>query len=465
MKNIKKYYFLLIPFFFLFQPGMAALSATDSLEKKLETAVGEPRVELLNELSFNISNKDPERSFLLAKEALELSIKLNYDKGKASALNNFGLCYYDKSKYDSALYYYIQSLKLEEKLGNKKRIAVVNGNIGLLYSEQMNYPKALEYLEKACESQKDLGNKDKEAACQNNIGVVYYKLQVYYKALEKFKAAAALYKELNDKENMSSCLSNIGAISQDLKDYKTALDYYLMALKTYQEYDNKEGIATSYQNIGSIYDLLGEHDKAIEYLQKGMDLAKQINAKDLIDYAYQGFGEAYKNKKNIDSTYKYLLLYANYKDTIFNMENSKNVADMQTKYETEKKEAEIKLLNKDKERQKIVLYAVVFGLLLVIALAFFIFRGYKQKQRANSQLKEKNSLIEEKNKIVEEKNKDITDSIRYAKRLQTAILKPADTLTNYFEDGFILFKPKDIVSGDFYWFEKFGNLSMVAAAD
>ncbi|MEW6469484.1 MAG: SpoIIE family protein phosphatase [Bacteroidota bacterium] len=152
-------------------------------------------------------------------------------------------------------------------------------------------------------------------------------------------------------------------------------------------------------------------------------------------------------------------------DSVLSRERSRQIVEMSTKYETEKKEQENKLLKSEGERQRVVNIAITSGLVLCAALAFFIFRGYRQKQKANRELGEKNVLIEQQKRVVEEKNKDITDSIRYAKRLQSAILKPENNLAMCFEENFVLFKPKDIVSGDFYWFEKFGKRSLVAAAD
>ena len=239
-------------------------------------------------------------------------------------------------------------------------------------------------------------------------------------------------KQLNDSVNYAMCLANVGNVYNIMGDYKQGIDCSLKAFKISTRLNDRFNIAACYVFLAEGYQFSGDYKHAFEYQTKLLNL----------------------------------------KDTIYDLETNQNIAEMQTRFDTEKKEKVNQILKQENElqilsinRQKIINYSVSFGLLLVLGLAFFIYKGYKQKQKANLQLEEKNILIEEKNKIVEEKNKDITDSIRYAKRLQTAILKPENTLTNYFDDGFVLFKPKDIVSGDFYWFEKFGNLSLIAAAD
>jgi serine phosphatase RsbU (regulator of sigma subunit) len=125
------------------------------------------------------------------------------------------------------------------------------------------------------------------------------------------------------------------------------------------------------------------------------------------------------------------------------------------KAEQEKKDAIVK---KEKEKQKIITYSVSVGLILVLALAIFIFRGYRQKQKANL-------LLADKNKIIEEKNKDITDSINYALRIQHSMLPSKEEINTSLPQNFILFKPKAIVSGDFYFFHKNNNEVFIAAAD
>jgi serine phosphatase RsbU (regulator of sigma subunit) len=160
------------------------------------------------------------------------------------------------------------------------------------------------------------------------------------------------------------------------------------------------------------------------------------------------------------------------KDTIFNEESNKQMTEMETKYETEKKDKEIQLLNKDKtiqstelEKQKMVRNSFIGGFLLVLALAFFILRGYNQKQKANQLLEEKNTTIENQKQIVEEHQKEIIDSITYAKRIQEAILPPEKYVKDHLPESFILYQPKDIVAGDFYWMEIMNDIVFIAVAD
>lgn len=174
------------------------------------------------------------------------------------------------------------------------------------------------------------------------------------------------------------------------------------------------------------------------------------------------------------------------KDEIYNANITEQTQKLEKQYETEKKKQELVLLKKDaelkaieidqqqnsiKNQQRLILIFTI-GLLIFVVLLFFLFRTVRQKQKANTLLSENVEVInEQKNKVemqkqvVEEKNNEILASIKYAKRIQTAILPQKKLIDSYFSDYFIFYKPKDIVAGDFYWFEMVNNTYYVAAAD
>ncbi|MDQ3047682.1 MAG: tetratricopeptide repeat protein [Bacteroidota bacterium] len=324
-----------------------------------------------------------------------------------------------------------------------------------------------------------LGLREHEAPTLSNIGVVYSALGDKEKALEYFLKSLKFMEELEDIDGVANGLNNVAVIYEEMKNFSKAMEYHKKSLRLNRSQLNDRGVSASLYNIALIYKSQKDYQNAVSYIDSAMFLAKEQGALESIKEHYATLSEIYYEKNDFKKSLHYYTLLFALKDTLLNKDRNKQIVEMSTKYQTEKKEKENEILKQQNDlqnlsinRQKIINYSVTLGLLLVICLAFFIYKGYKQKQKANFQLEEKNLLIEEKNKIVEEKNKiveeknkDITDSIRYAKRLQSAILKPEHEIKDYFNDAFILFKPKDIVSGDFYWFEKFGRLSLVAAAD
>jgi serine phosphatase RsbU (regulator of sigma subunit) len=148
-----------------------------------------------------------------------------------------------------------------------------------------------------------------------------------------------------------------------------------------------------------------------------------------------------------------------------NEESLKQTAELNIRYETDKKEKEILLLNKDQllkdktlKEQRLVRIGLIIGLGLFLALSFLLYNRYHFKQKANLVLQKQKQEIHQKNTL-------ITDSIDYAKTIQEAILPDDEKLSKSFSEHFILYKPKAIVSGDFYWVGKKDNKIICAVAD
>ncbi|CAN5497680.1 hypothetical protein BH10BAC1_BH10BAC1_11040 [soil metagenome] len=445
----------------------------DSLHNIVSTETGMKKFNALMSISLVYRNAGAApKSIAYCKEALLIAIKEKNKSAEANSNNEIGLCFQAQLKWDEALKYYLKALSLNESIPSTLGVAMTESNIGNVYRDMRNYKNAVEHLNRAQIILKELGDESNLASLNSNLGALYYDMNELENSVVCFEVALSFYKKFNDKNNIAILENNIGSIYNELAKYPQAIENYKNALELFLNRRDSSSIAMCYANIGNVYNVMGDNKQGVEYASHGLDIATRIKDKSLISSCYIFLEEGFRNRGDFARALEYQTLLLNLKDTIYDLQTNQNIAEMQTRFDTDKKENENKILKQENDlqilsinRQKIINYSISVGLLLVMVLAFFIYRGYKQKQKANLQLEEKNVLIEEKNKIVEEKNKDITDSIRYAKRLQTAILKPQHELGNYFEDGFILFKPKDIVSGDFYWFEKFGNLSLFAAAD
>jgi serine phosphatase RsbU (regulator of sigma subunit) len=174
---------------------------------------------------------------------------------------------------------------------------------------------------------------------------------------------------------------------------------------------------------------------------------------------------------NKDKAIEYLQLYTNWKDTLYNQENANAIAEMQTKYETEKKDNEYSLLLAEKKldkaeirRKSTMQIMLLLGLLIALVVVAYVVYSLNQKKKTNKILNAQNEEITEQHFIIEEKNKDITDSLNYAQRIQDAIL-PEESLLNKSHEAFIYYRPKDIVSGDFYWMKEIGDKIYFSVVD
>ncbi len=405
-----------IAFFFLLMFSINLFSQTkiDSLENQLKIVIKTEKIDILNELSQHYCEISPQKTIEYSNQALELSQQYNYKDGEVQALKNIGVGNYYLSNYDIALEYYFKSLEILKEIEDKEGASIILNNIGIIYWKLSDFEKALEIYNESLKVMEEFENKEGIARAQNNIGLIYMTLQNYDKALGYFVKSLKIMEEVGNKNNIAYCLNNIGIIYWYLEDYDKSLEYYLRSYTINKEIDNKYGIAGSLKNIGGIYLKLEEYDNSIIYLEESLKLAKEIEAKDLIQNIYASFSELYSVKEDHEKALEYFTLYTAVKDSIFTGESSERIEEMQTKYETEKKEQENEILKKDNEIQRLEINKQQHfrNLLIVISvfilfLALIIYARYRSKQKVNIMLNQKNIQIEQTNKELREKNKEL----------------------------------------------------------
>ncbi len=378
------------------------------------------------------ANGNSERALENFLSALSLFREIGNTMGEANTLNNIGNIYYQQNKFDQALGFYLNSLKLSEKLGDKDAAAGKYSNLGGVYLVMGDSQKALESTEKALALQKELGDGHGQISTLNNLGAYYLESNELDKALAYFLEAERIQKRIGDHNYSTVTLSSIGDIYNKKQQPKLGLTYFNKALKEAKTYGSTEDLISAYEKLSLTYADAGEYQRSYEYQQ----LAKSV------------------------------------RDSLDRMVSARELAEMQLKFETEQKQREIELLNKEKEVQDLRLtkqitlrnMLVALGVLALLAIAL-IYSRYRTKQRANEELDRKNREIELQKKTVEEKNWEITSSIEYAKRIQDAIMPSMEEVRKVLPNCFIYYRPKGIVSGDFYWFSHQNNISFLAAVD
>ena len=467
----------------------------DSLLQVLKTAKDDSgKVMALNACSWQMINAgDYAQAKQYANSALALSGKINYKKGEAEALNNIGIIYDDQGNYPEALKNHFTALKIREEMLKlliensvnssdelricKKSIAASYNNIGIIYSEQDNHDEALKYFFEALKLKEEIGDKNGIALLYNNIGVIYKAQGNSEEALKNYLTALKIKEELKDKWGIAGCYNNIGIIydsrakqaqNPDSAEiyYSKALKNHFDALKIEKEINDKNGLATSYINISAIY--VGQNRKngnkqklkdAKKYLEEALMLSKEIGSIDVMKECYNNLAEASELMGDFKNAYDYHKLFILCRDSLINEENSNKILRSQMTYEFEKKEAttkvnhekQIAIATEKNKKQKIILWFVISGMLLVAVVAVIIFRSLRITKNQKEIIEKQKIVVDEKNKNIEFKSKEITDSINYAKRIQRSFLTPSEEFESSFGEHFILYRPKNIVSGDFYW--------------
>ncbi|HYG52783.1 MAG TPA: tetratricopeptide repeat protein [Flavobacteriales bacterium] len=370
-------------------------------------------------------------------------------------------CFY-MGDYPRAMKTALKQLKLAQRLNDKGRVANANMLLGFIYLNQENPPKARYYFEKYFDYAKKNGNQGMLAHAYTAMANVYETEGKPQEALRYLSGALDIHKKLDAgskddavKSTLASTYNNIASLYKTIGDYKQALEYSQLSIELGEKYPtNKFELSNYYILNGNLHTLIKNYDKAAVALGKGMALAKSITHKEDIKGAYQGYAELYAQKGDYKNAFEYYKKYAELKDTLLNDKNNKAMAEMNARFESAekdkaliKKDAEISQRKTESKHQARLLWIFVLGFILVVVLAGFILRSYNQKRRANIE-------ISKQKHIIEEKNKEVHDSITYAKRIQSAILPPEKLVKEMLPESFILYKPKDIVSGDFYFMEQ-----------
>jgi serine phosphatase RsbU (regulator of sigma subunit) len=419
-------------------------------------------------------------------EGLKMREEIGDKHGIAESLNNIGFVFEKHGDIPHALEYHHKGLKVQEEINDKQGIAISLNNIAHIYELQDEIPKALEYYQKSLKMGIALNNKDIVATELNNIGGVYRNQaqrsnksksieidSLFNKSMDYYFKSLKLFKELNDKAAIATMLQNIGTIYQDKNDDSKALEYFNKSLYLQKEINDKRGIGFSLYYIGGVY--LDEKDftKALSYEQSGLVYAKELGYPRDISLTASKLSEIYQAQNKWHDAFKMQELYFLMRDSINNETTRKASIRKQFQYEYEKKETILKA-EQEKERavseeksrkQVIIIWSFIVGFLLVVIFAGFISHSLRVTRKQKQIIEIKSKETEYQKKIIEEKNKDITDSINYAKRIQQAKLPNKEDIYSSFPQSFVLFKPKDIVSGDFYFFHKINQFVFIAAAD
>lgn len=451
---------------------------------------------------------DYENSMKYYKKAEKLFKELNKKTGMANALNGIGSSYNDMGNYQMAIIYFTRCLKIYEDVNDLDGQAIALQNIGGIYVAQKNYKKALDCTHKSLELRKKLNDKRGIAMILDRIGTVHNKMNHIDTAMQYYTSSLKINQEIGNQNGIAENLSSIGSIYSQ-KGYLTkALIEYKEALHIVKQIGNKDYESSLLNNIGNIKFRQKDYGAAIDYSSRSYAIASQLNAAETIKKSSKSLWDAYKATGNYKKALEMHEIFQKTKDSIESEDNQKEVIRQEYKYEYEKQAAldsveytkEQKLAEATIAQQKAESrekdaeievkrnqqYALFGGLGLLFIFGGFMYNRFhitRQQKKIIEQQKEEVDLqkyeaekqrdlakqehheAEKQRHIVEEKNTEILDSIQYAKRLQDAILPPVKLVKEYFEESFILFRPKDIVSGDFYWMETKDNLIMFAAAD
>ena len=396
----------------------------------------------------------------------DFAIKKKAKKHYSDYLNNKGYLFNNLGDIEQALDYFHKSLAIQIEVGDKAGQSYSLNNIGYIYSGQKQFIKALEYYIKSYGLQRQLGDKHGQAQSLSNIGNVYDRSHSLKKALYYYFKGLNLRKLIKDKQGIGYSMQNIGTVYFNQKNYFSAKYYFTQSLEIREAIHDNQGIFYSLANLGKVYFEENNTAMAEKLTLRAMDLAREIGYPENIGTAASLLESIYLKEGKYNKAHQMLKLSVKMRDSISNDETHKSIVKKQLQYEFEKREVISRAEQEKREltyeatskQQRIIIFASIAGLVLCILFGIFVSNRLKITRKQNI-------IIQEQKFVVEAHQKEVIDSINYAKRIQFALLAQSDFLNENLGNHFIFFKPKDIVSGDFYWAAKHNDSFYLAVCD
>lgn len=433
---------------------------------------------------------DPEKLHVALKTLLKYCEGHDHVREKGEIYQLMGVNQDHTGNYGLALKYFNTSLGIFEALNDKKGIAQNENSIGVIYWYLEYYPKAIECFRKSIALNQSIQNISGVASNYGNMAIVYEMMGKYNESLDAYNKALKIFIDLDDKYSIASCYDNIGLLYKTTRDFTNAKAYLMKGMVLRQQLNDEPGICASYINLGELGIVKEEFDDALKWTNMALTYAAKLKSPVDIRYTYYNLSRVYKGLKKFDLALAYHEKYVSIKDSIAGLDKAKQIAELETKYRTAKKEKELAHIKeirvkekaenekerirneRDKQRKNMIIVILVISVSLIGIILFLIYKQFNEKRKTNLILEKRNTEIEEQRQLVHikniellEKNKEITDSIRYASRIQKAILPQDNEIKRMVPQAFIFFKPKDIVSGDFYFLEDDGRYLYIAVAD
>jgi len=354
----------------------------------------------------------------LYDQSYDICFEINEKEFIIKNLRTIGGIYNVSGEYDKAIEKLLLALTFSEENSDIETKAKVLNQIGAIYFRLDELEKALDYFGQALTIYKEINYVSGIASAYNNIAVIHKNFGDYDLALESFFSALEMNEKLGYKKYIAYNLGNIGGVYFSLKRYDEALDYYYQSLRIKKEINEPKELISSYAEIGQIFLMKKDYVKSEDFFQKSLNLSLKIGTKHQASKSFEKLSEIYEEMGNFQKALEYHKKYFIMNDSLFNQEKVATITEIETKYETEKKEQEIVLLTKNNEIQELRLHSqkqirnllLILLFLIIIIVAILIIR-YKKNKKLNEILQEQKTQLEKSKAEIEDINKNLEDRV------------------------------------------------------
>lgn len=464
-------------------------------------------VNKINDVAQDSVYSNASKALQYARISLKISNNLEYDQGAANALLTMSRAKIYLNDYDSALYFAQESLRHAKKSHSSLEVVKAHEMIGNVHFYTQSYDKAVDQYLTAVKLGEGVNEKNSITA-YSSLGLVFMKTQNIKKAKEYINIGLKLGRKHKDSVNIAACLNNMGLIEKNYGDKELAKKYFEEGIRIAHENGNIRRESELLFNLANIYFNEKKWDKGFELFDESLEISKKNGSyrdiaisyhtkaytsfeigrlKQAEDAAYEAFdyamlsgdyeiiiescvalSEILHARGDDNQAYAYSTYALAYKDS-FNLAALNNSVTLaEAKYNSEKKALKDEMLRAQEQKvndeklrsRELLLWLSGFALIVFVI-------GLIQLIKRNKQVKAKNYTVEAQKAEIETQHKEIKDSIEYAKRIQTALISGKEGWKSISENVSVFFRPKDVVSGDFYWMhhDEKKNLSIWAVGD
>ncbi len=438
-------------------------------------------------------------NYLLALDYYQQALAINVNTKNlgevARTKVNLANVYSIIGQYQRSIQLFLEAMEIHESIDEREGLAWTSLGIARLFKRLEILDKAMYYAESALHFYREIehrtGNSTGVTLCLNEMGSIFHKLGDFDRALDYTLQVLEINIKRGNVHGQASNHLSLGVIAFDKKDNSLALLHLNRALALKEQVGDSLDLARLYRFLGEVSLRTNDKNMALAYTKQSLFFSEKHRQLPEISEGYHLLARIYQTMKQFDKALDAHVSFTAYRDSL----NSSDISRLEMQYEFEKREKEQELIVRQREalqearleRQRVVIVFFVVAFLLVGSLAAFIFYAFKEKQRINSILVKQNDEISRQKHEIESQKEEIeqqrdfvtrqrdqiaeqqrliTDSITYASRIQNAVLPSDSTLRRLPWESFVFYKPKNIVSGDFYWVSELSNGKiMVAVAD
>jgi serine phosphatase RsbU (regulator of sigma subunit) len=463
-----------------FTADLALAQASDTTYLNFRSRLGNAKndtvkADVLNHYC-NSHFRDPDTTLKYAKEMLKLGLKMKYDNVIMDSYGQLGDAYWYMNNFDKAGEFYFLMLQMAEHLKDKKRLARAYYNIGWMKCVQNDQFEDRAYLLNALKMYRELGDTTGMFAVCNGLGGMYNSQirtdRKFADSSEKYYSWVISVLEMKHRPIDLTIQSNYAGLLVNMKKYSEAKKLATQLRDESLKRGDSSFYATSLTTLSRAYLFTDSGAKAKKLLQEAVPILQRAKRYETLVSAYYTLSEIYKGEKKFEKALEYYEMCMMAQDSIETDEYELNLKEKEAQYQIMKKEESIQALEHENElsvlknkQSDYIIYSLGAVALLIVIISINLFRANRSKLEVNKLLNEKNLLIEDQKRVVDERNHDVTNSINYAKRIQEAVLPAKEIKYKLFPDAFVLFLPKDIVSGDFYWFGERNGKRLISAID